>query len=503
MASRPFPNRAAWLFLLVLTVAVGFAFQGSRGLYETTEGRYAEAGREMLETGNWWVPQLDHIPHWTKPPLTYWAIAGGIALLGPNEWGARLFGAVCFLALVFGVAALGRVLWDKATGYLAALIYCTAIFPIAAANQVATDAVLALWELLAVLCYWNAVRAPRAQRKWIVLMWVLFGLGFLTKGPPALLSLLPILAVQAWQKRRSVPMPRLLSPVGLVLFAVISFSWFLSVSGSHTGLMSYFLLQEVWGRVFSSEFHRNTPWYSPAVIYLPPLILGLGAWLGFWPRLIARYRGWFRWAGLRAEMARRPEVFFLALWVALPLIILSISKSRLPLYVLPMFPALVLVTARGMVRTLSARSLTRTVGLVASVSAIVLIAAKGVSAQIPARSDMRALAAQVRPLLGPGTKIYAVDSGVLFGLQFYLRRHIERVSSTQPLPEKFTTMLDAALAEIRAAPPGTRAVIITAPSAPAEVEALCGTETLPCFRLRVRDWYVFWVFSHEPEPYWE
>ncbi|MCK4510708.1 glycosyltransferase, partial [bacterium] len=74
------------VLLIVLAALLAFAFQGSRGLYETTEGRYAESAREMLETGDWLVPRLDYEPHWTKPPLTYWALAGGMALLGENEW---------------------------------------------------------------------------------------------------------------------------------------------------------------------------------------------------------------------------------------------------------------------------------------------------------------------------------------------------------------------------------------------------------------------------------
>ncbi len=494
MATRPFPNRAAWVALAALSAALAFPFLDARGLYETTEGRYALAGAEMLETGNWWVPQLDHIPHWTKPPLTYWAIGGSMAVFGSNERGARFPNAVALVLLIFGVAALGAALWDRPTGYLAALVYAGSLLPAIAANQVSTDVLLALWELLAVLFYWNAVRFPRAQRKWVVLMWVMFGLGFLTKGPPALLSLLPILVVQVWQKRRGVPMPRLLSPVGLVLFAVISFTWFLSVTTSHTGLMSYFLLQEVWGRVFSSEFHRNTPWYSPATIYLPPLILGLGAWLVFWPRLIARYRGWFRWA----ELPKRPEVFFLLLWVVLPLIVLSISKSRLPLYVVPFFPALALVTARGLLREFGLARALRLAMPIAAATAALLIAAKGTSGLIEGRSDMRALAAQVQPLLGPDTRIYAVDAGVLFGLQFYLQRHIERVSSTLPLPEKFTTTLDAAAAEIRGLPPYTRALIITRPIAPEGMKAICVSAGPECTQTPLRSGYMLWLIGPTP-----
>ncbi len=57
--------------MLCMAIIVAFAFQGSRGIYDTTEGRYAEVAREMLESGNYLEPTLMYQPHWTKPPLAY------------------------------------------------------------------------------------------------------------------------------------------------------------------------------------------------------------------------------------------------------------------------------------------------------------------------------------------------------------------------------------------------------------------------------------------------
>jgi 4-amino-4-deoxy-L-arabinose transferase-like glycosyltransferase len=108
------PERANILVLVALSAIIAFAFQGSRGLYETTEGRFAEAAREMLETGDWLVPRLDYAPHWTKPPLSYWTVAGGMALFGTNEWGARFSNAAVFVLTVLAVSALARAMWAAA-----------------------------------------------------------------------------------------------------------------------------------------------------------------------------------------------------------------------------------------------------------------------------------------------------------------------------------------------------------------------------------------------------
>ncbi|HET9693180.1 MAG TPA: glycosyltransferase family 39 protein, partial [Steroidobacteraceae bacterium] len=95
--------------LLALLVVVGFAFQGTRGIWEPDEGRYTSVGINMYESGDWLIPTVDgEHPHLTKPPLTYWALAASFALLGHHEWAARLPSAVAFVATGLLVFGLGR-----------------------------------------------------------------------------------------------------------------------------------------------------------------------------------------------------------------------------------------------------------------------------------------------------------------------------------------------------------------------------------------------------------
>ena len=91
------------LLLLVVVVVVRLATLPAYPLLDPTESRYAEIARKMLETGNWLVPQVDYgVPFWGKPPLSMWLSAAAMAVLGVNEFAARL---PSFLLLV-GCGAL-------------------------------------------------------------------------------------------------------------------------------------------------------------------------------------------------------------------------------------------------------------------------------------------------------------------------------------------------------------------------------------------------------------
>lgn len=420
------------LGIVLVALAVGLAFQGSRGLYESTEGRYAEVGREMLETGEWWVPQLDYQPHWTKPPVTYWAIAGGIALLGPDAWGVRLVSALAFPLLALTVVWLGARLWDLREGVLAGVVYATSLFPVVAASTISTDLLLALWEAVAVAAYWEALRGREAhRRRWIRLMWAAFGLAFLTKGPPALLSLAALVAFGLMARRRGWDRPRLADPLGLGIFVVLGLGWYLAVVVETPGLLDYFLGQEVVARVATDQFGRNPEWYKPFVVYLPPLLLGLGGWLGA-AGAVRRARGpsWIR------RTTGDPAGVFLLVWLALPLLVLSISRSRLPMYVLPFFPVVALAWGRGLASLPQESFWIRRRWMVASALGLVLVAVKGTSARVVSDKDMARLEAAVEEVLPPGGRVAVVDEDGLFGLQFYRHGDLTRLDSGRADPSQ-------------------------------------------------------------------
>lgn len=417
---------------LVLASTIAFSFQGSRGLYETTEGRYAESAREMIETGNWFLPQLDYRVHLTKPPLAYWAIASFMAVAGENEWGARLPNAVAFVLAVIAVQCLGSILWDERTAVAAGVIYATSPFAAAAANGVHTDSILSLFELLAILCYFRSALSveKRSAKSWMLCSWISLGAAFLTKGTPALMVALSLGAYHLYLGKTGRQRPAIFAREGISLAALVGFSWYIAVALVKPGTMSYFMREEVYGRIFTPVHGRNAPFYMAPLVLLPPLVLGLGPALAVWPLAIARQRELFSRSNIKRAWRNDPRLAFLALWLLLPMSIFFLAKSRLPLYVLPIFPPVAIASARLALQTIESRSAKRKAIIAVLCWSGLLIALKWASAELYASdSDMKRLYRNCLSASGnEKARFYLYDSSGLFGLQFYLSGKLTRVS---------------------------------------------------------------------------
>jgi 4-amino-4-deoxy-L-arabinose transferase-like glycosyltransferase len=417
-------HRPPW-WLLALLVLLAFAFQGTRGIWEPDEGRYTAAGLNMLESGDWLVPTLDgERPHLTKPPITYWAIGSSVALLGHNEWGARLPGALAFIGTGLLVFGLGRRLCASKP-WLPTIAWSLSLAPMFAANIVSTDALLMFFETAAMFAFVEAwARDGTDRRRWLLAMWLAWGLAFMTKGPP---GLLPLGAMVAFLVVHDRPKLRgLFLPAGVALFAVVAFTWFAVIVWQQPDRLGYFLGYEVYGRVFTGVHQRNAEWYGGLRIYLPVLLAGALPW---WPLAIAAAGGpRAAWIGLRDRVRSRDlPVLLLLYWFLLPLGIFMLARSRLELYVLPLFVPLALLVARPLAswQWLDRR---RT-AWIAGITALLLLAVKGAVAYYPVDRDARAMAEQLRPVvqrLGV-EEIAFVGMRPFYGLTLYLDTEVEGV----------------------------------------------------------------------------
>jgi 4-amino-4-deoxy-L-arabinose transferase-like glycosyltransferase len=426
----PMDTLSRKLFGLAMTLAIlsAFAFQGSRGLYESTEGRYAECARETIASGNMLEPMLNGENHWTKPPLTYAAISAGLVCFGYNPWGARIYLSIAFTLTVLLVYWAGKSMWDKKTGALSALIYATSPYMVASAFAISCDTLVTFFQAACVAFFWLAM--AKNKKIFVFLMWIALGFAALTKGPAAVICLFGIFPAYFFLWRSGKPVPRFFTLSGMAASALVGGGWYLYENHLHPGLFHYWLHDETVGRFTANEFQRNPEVYKIITMYLPIVLFGAAPWI-FVLFILRKHLGvdkamlkkWREWEEL-------PQWSFVLAGFLVPLILLSISTSRMPLYLLPLFTPLALGLGRGFALLVEQDRLRlKTIIIVAVCCTALFVTGKAVSSWKHTRSDMGALSAIVHPILkkNPGSDVIIACREDLNGLDFYLQRNLTRI----------------------------------------------------------------------------
>ena len=411
MQNKSYSRRLTLWLLLAASIVLAFSFQGTRGLWDPDEGRYTNVALEMMRSGDYFTPHRHHeTMHVTKPPVTYWAIAASASSFGKNEWAFRAPMAIAFIITVLLVYELGKSFAPRRP-WLPALIYLASPIPMLATSAITTDTLLACAETAAVMAY-AKYRFSDKNGRWLDVMWAIFGLAFMIKGPPALL---PLMAIVVWEWKAS-RLRALFRPVGLGLFVLLGFTWFAAITYRNPELLTYFFGHEVIERIASANHHRNGQWYGGLLVYLPTLALGALPWLG-----IVIWRKW-----VTHEQAAPPDSSkFLWLWLLLPLGVFIFARSRLPFYVLPLFIPISLLLGQYLEHV----EIRKKHVLLAVIWLAALIATKALIAYAPSDQDARQLSREIAPLLpGKAGELVFIDTKASYGLHFYLGAEIEKIS---------------------------------------------------------------------------
>jgi 4-amino-4-deoxy-L-arabinose transferase-like glycosyltransferase len=338
--------------LPALTLFTFFFLLGNRSLNEPDEGRYSEIAREMIETGDWLVPHLWYLPHLDKPPMTYWLVAVSIKIFGQNEWAVRLPVALAGISGVFATFLLGCSIGGRRVGIWSALILQSSLIYFVAARMLTPDILLTQFIVWSFYFFWRSwmvinpesgIRNPEFFR-WHSLGWVLVAFGFLTKGPIALAIPMVAFGTLIFCRRHNLPQKGLMPAglvIGFILFLILSAPWFLLVFQRVPGSAHYMALGQAAGHLLGTTI-KNRP---GGVFYF----FGILA-VGFLPWTILL--GWI-WSGKisKSEIANRQSPIakdgwlLLSVWVIFTFVLFSFSKSKLPDYILPIFPALAVLLA--------------------------------------------------------------------------------------------------------------------------------------------------------------
>ena len=324
------------LFLCVLSFFVGL---GRPALTDADEAYYAEAAREMVESGDWLTPHFNYEYRWQKPVLYYWLTAVTYLVFGVGEWSARCWSALAGVGLAFSTYAAGRTLTRHAdVGWLAGAIVATSFGYFALARMALPDLPLAFFITVTI--------AALFERRW-TLAGLAAGLGFLVKGPLALLLPALVFAPVWWRERRTPPVrPRDLA-IGAAVFALVALPWYIAMTMTHGAayLESFFIADNL--ERFATERFNETR--SP-FFYVPILLGGLMPWTAC---LVVT-----AWRPLRDLVARRlvvtGEQWRLIFWAGMPLLFFSISIGKQPRYILPVLPPVAILLARAILQRIDA-----------------------------------------------------------------------------------------------------------------------------------------------------
>jgi 4-amino-4-deoxy-L-arabinose transferase-like glycosyltransferase len=348
-----------WVLLIVFLV-VWFYALGARTLVPSDEGRYAEMAREMAATGDWITPRLNAIKYFEKPPLQTWMNALTFKLFGLGEWQARLWSGLCGLLGIALVTYTGQRIFGPWVGVTAGLVLASSFWWAGLSHVNVLDMglsgmmTLALCGLL--LAQHNAAGLSE-RRNWMLACWAGMALAFLSKGPVGIILPGATLVLYTLISRDWSLWKRLYLIPGLAIFTLIAAPWFVLVWLNNPEHPHFFFIHENWERFFSKVHHREGPLYY----FVPFLIVGIMPWLGVLAQSI--------WAGRRdVSNGFRPKIMLL-IWAIFIFIFFSISSSKLPHYILPIFPALALLIA-NFLETAKARSW----ALAASLLAVVAVA---------------------------------------------------------------------------------------------------------------------------------
>lgn len=351
----------AWSLFAAFAI-VSLALLGVRTLVPPDEGRYAEMAREMFASGDWITTRLNGIKYFEKPPLQTWMNALSFAVFGLGDWQARLWTGLCGVGGVALTGYAGARVFGQRAGLYAALVLGSSFYWVACSQIDSLDMGLSGMMTIALCALLIAQRddaSPLDRRNWMLACWAGMALAVLSKGLIGLMLPGGVLVLYTLITRDWKLWTRLHLVKGLLLFFAIATPWFVLVAMKNPEQPHFFFIHEHWDRFFLKEHHREQAWW----IFFPLTAIGIIPWLGVLGQSLRL--GAQREAGLF-----RPRLMAL-LWAVFILLFFTKSNSKLPGYILPIFPALALLVATYL-ETGSRRSRAISAGLMAAIGVALL-----------------------------------------------------------------------------------------------------------------------------------
>jgi 4-amino-4-deoxy-L-arabinose transferase-like glycosyltransferase len=346
-----------------------FSHLGAIGFVGPDEPRYAWIARDMAETGDWVTPRLYGKPWFEKPPLYYWGAAISFKLFGVSEAAARLPSAISALLATLAMTWLAWRIYGGETARWLLLLLPTTVGMIGFSHAAATDMPFSAMLTIAMVCAAaviglvpghsrrdgsqhsldpagdeaSTLRDDRAVagRRWLALILFGFflGLAVLAKGPAAIILCGGAIFFWALFTKRWRDALRLLHPAAITAFCVTALPWYILCARRNPDFFRIFIIEHNFKRYLTPEFQHIQPFW----FYVPLIFISLFPWSFFVALGVVDL--------LRGNSPRKRSISWLLLfWPLFTVCFFTISKSKLPGYVLPGVPPIVLLTTALWIR---------------------------------------------------------------------------------------------------------------------------------------------------------
>ena len=414
----PRPKTLWFITLVLVLIALRFCAMHFVPLMETTEARYGEIARKMLETGNWLTLQDTYTsPFWAKPPLFAWLSAASMAVFGINEWAIRLPSLILSIGVAWLVFfTLHREKPESLQAHHAVLILSTGIGFFVTSGTVMTDTALLFSVTLSLLGFWLFQKSR--EKIWGYCFFAGLGLGLLAKGPLAWVLIGgPLIIYVTWQRSWIATIKSLPWLGGITLAVVIPGVWYTAAELKTPGFLDYFIMGEHVYRFLKPGWNGDLYGFAhatPRGIMLAYIIIAILPW-SIW-FLINLLRN--RQSALQTIQSNSLSHFILC-WLGFQCVFLSLPANTIWPYFLPMAPALAMLMANTSISWLKDRL---TIYVMASLMTISLVVAMGYYSLNAPNIDKsgKNLVSQWQSLQSthPGALHY-LASKRLFSIEFY------------------------------------------------------------------------------------
>ncbi|MHC4618263.1 MAG: ArnT family glycosyltransferase [Planctomycetota bacterium] len=327
--------------LIAFGVTGAYLFMSTRStLWDRDEPELARVTAEMVESGDYLVPTLNGRMWAAKPPLLFWLMSVPVRVLGQTELACRFFSAIGIAATCMLTFFIGKRLVGPKAGIWAMLILASTFLVMVVGTSVLTDGVMLPFIVAAMAVFLVLPETGSMRFSYAVLMGLVLGFGILAKGPIGLMPI-PAMAVALWFNRKNRDNTKQcvgLIGVSLVIGFLIFTAWAMPVQKATAGeFLRVFIGRDIIHRAFKPMQHHGGDLITHLPYYLPVLIIGFFPWTLHLPGALSAVAG--------ARVGGKYGRIFLLSWILPAFILMTLAATKLPHYILFIWPALALAVA--------------------------------------------------------------------------------------------------------------------------------------------------------------